>query len=72
MGYGTIMRWWMYCKNDKIYSNKFNTEMKLKQGYEDIFRISFVLYYRENMYKCKQPSEQLKDIKIDKGGYLKL
>lgn len=49
-----------------------NTEMKLKQGYEDIFRISFVLYYRENMYKCKQPSEQLKDIKIDKGGYLKL
>lgn len=46
-----------------------NTEMKLKQGFDEIFRISFVLYYRENMFKCKQPSEQLKEVKQDKLGY---
>lgn len=49
-----------------------NTEMKLKPGFDQIFRISFVLYYRENMFKCKQPSEQLKNLKINKNGYLKL
>jgi len=49
-----------------------NTEMNLRKGFNDIFRISFVLYYRENMFKCKQPSEQLKDIKIKRNGYLRL
>lgn len=49
-----------------------NTEMKLKEGFDEILRISFVLYYRENMFKCKQPSEQLKEIKQNKLGYLKL
>jgi hypothetical protein len=36
------------------------------------FRLSFVLYYREYMYKCKQPREELQDAKINKTGYLKL
>ena len=49
-----------------------NTEMKLRDGFDEIFRISFVLYYRENMFKCKQPSEQLKKLKIRKNGYLTL
>jgi len=49
-----------------------NTEMKIKQGYNEIFRISFVLYYRENMFKCKQPSTQLKELKQNKSGYLTL
>tara|TARA_A100000171_G_scaffold50898_1_gene63498 strand:- start:668 stop:1540 length:873 start_codon:yes stop_codon:yes gene_type:complete len=49
-----------------------NTEMKLRNGFNKIFRISFVLYYRENMFKCKQPSEQLKELKIKKNGYLTL
>lgn len=49
-----------------------NTEMKLRDGFDEIFRISFVLYYRENMFKCKQPSEQLKQLKIKKNGYLTL
>jgi len=48
-----------------------NTEMVARQGFEKAFRISFVLYYRENMFKCKQPSEQLKEVK-NKLGYLKL
>jgi hypothetical protein len=49
-----------------------NTEMKLREGFKDIFRISYVLYYRENMFKCKQPSEQLKEVKQNKLGYLTL
>ena len=35
-------------------------------------RISFVLYYREYMYKCKQPAEELLKMKMDKTGYLNL
>ena len=46
-----------------------NTEMELREGFDEIFRISFVLYYRENMYKCKQPTEQLKHLKKTKNGY---
>ena len=39
---------------------------------EDFLRISFVLYYREYMYKCKQPAEELLNMKMDKTGYLNL
>jgi hypothetical protein len=39
---------------------------------ENFLRISFVLYYREYMYKCKQPSEELLNMKMDKTGYLNL
>ncbi len=38
----------------------------------DWLRISFVLYYREYMYKCKSPKEQLEQVKQDKTGYLTL
>mgnify|MGYP003144982047 CR=1 FL=1 len=49
-----------------------NTEMKIKKGYDEIFRISFVLYYRENMFKCSAPTKQLKELKQKYHGYLKL
>lgn len=39
---------------------------------EDWLRISFVIYYREYMYKCKQPAEELLKMKMDKTGYLNL
>lgn len=39
---------------------------------EDFLRISFVLYYREYMYKCKQPAEELLKMKMEKTGYLNL
>jgi hypothetical protein len=39
---------------------------------EDWLRISFVLYYREYMYKCKQPAEELFKMKMDKTSYLNL
>jgi hypothetical protein len=35
----------------------------------DFLRISFVLYYREYMIDCKQPKEELHNIKMKKGGY---
>lgn len=47
-----------------------NTEITNKS--DDWLRISFVLYYREYMYKCSQPSNELKKIKQNKTGYLKL
>lgn len=47
-----------------------NTEITNKS--DDWLRISFVLYYREYMYKCSQPSEELQKIKQDKTGYLTL
>ena len=39
---------------------------------EHFLRISFVLYYREYMYKCKQPAQELLNMKMDKTGYLNL
>lgn len=47
-----------------------NTELKLIS--EDAMRISFVLYYREYMYQCSSPKEELKNVKIEQTGYLKL
>src|ERR1044072_665387 len=38
----------------------------------DYLRISFVMYYRENMFACKTPSEELARIKKDKGGFYRL
>ena len=35
-------------------------------------RISFVMYYREYMYNCKSPKEELQSVKQNKTGYLTL
>lgn len=39
---------------------------------DDALRIAYVMYYREYMYKCKQPTEELQDVKMETGGFLKL
>lgn len=39
---------------------------------EDYKRISFVMYYREYMYKCSQPKVELQKIKQKETGYLTL
>lgn len=39
---------------------------------DDYMRIAFVMYYREYMYKCKQPSAELQKIKQEKTGFLTL
>lgn len=38
----------------------------------DYLRIAFVMYYREYMINCKAPTEELKRVKNDRGGFLKL
>lgn len=35
-------------------------------------RVSFVMYYRQEMIKCKQPSQELHDTKMEQGGFLRL
>lgn len=35
-------------------------------------RISFVMYFREYMYKCLGPKEELKRVKMGQGGFLKM
>jgi hypothetical protein len=39
---------------------------------EDFMRIAFVIYYREYMYQCKSPSEELFETKMRETGFLKL
>lgn len=39
---------------------------------KDYLRIAFVMYYREYMYLCKQPSQELFNIKMNQTGFLKL
>lgn len=41
-----------------------------KEG--DDLRVAFVMYYREYMYKCKSPSEELQRVKMEQGGFLRL
>lgn len=38
----------------------------------DYLRISFVMYYRENMITCKSPTDELAKIKKEKGGFYRL
>lgn len=39
---------------------------------DNYLRIAFVMYYREYMYKCKQPAEELQRVKMEKTGFLTL
>lgn len=52
--------------------HKWHGNTEFKNCSDDWLRISFVLYYREYMYKCESPSEQLQTLKQEKTGYLTL
>jgi hypothetical protein len=52
--------------------HKWHGNTPFKECSEDYKRIAFVMYYREYMYKCKQPSEELMDMKQNKNGFLTL
>jgi hypothetical protein len=52
--------------------HKWHGNTEIKPITDNWMRISFVLYYREYMYKCNQPSEELQKMKMDKTGYLTL
>lgn len=52
--------------------HKWHGNTEFTNTSEDWMRISFVLYYREYMVKCNKPSEELKRVKQDQNGYLKI
>ena len=52
--------------------HKWHANTEFTNCSDDWLRISFVMYYRENMVKCKSQSEELNKIKIEKTGYLTL
>tara|TARA_R110000868_G_scaffold116967_1_gene310861 strand:+ start:872 stop:1738 length:867 start_codon:yes stop_codon:yes gene_type:complete len=60
--------------NDLLFADvhKWHGNTEITNKSEDWLRISFVLYYREYMYKCSQPENELQKIKKDKTGYLTL
>jgi len=52
--------------------HRWHGNTAFKNMSEDYLRIAFVMYYREYMINCKTPSEELKRVKNDRGGFLKL
>lgn len=52
--------------------HRWHGNTPFKNFSEDYLRIAFVMYYREYMYLCKQPSEELFDIKMKETGFLRL
>jgi len=52
--------------------HKWHGNTPFKEHDNNYKRIAFVMYYREYMYKCKQPKEELQKIKQEETGYLTL
>ena len=52
--------------------HRWHGNTPFKDCSDDFMRIAFVLYYREYMYKCKQPAEELFDIKMKENGFFTL
>jgi hypothetical protein len=52
--------------------HKWHGNTPFKNASPDYLRISFVMYYRENMIHCKQPSEELKHVKHITGNFFKI
>lgn len=52
--------------------HKWHGNTPFKDCNEIYKRIAFVMYYREYMYKCKQPAQELEKVKQEKTGYLTL
>lgn len=52
--------------------HKFHGNTPFENMSEDYLRVSFVMYYREYMYKCPAPREELKRVQKDSGGFLRL
>ena len=52
--------------------HKWHGNTPFKDCSADYKRIAFVMYYREYMYKCKQPIDELQQIKQKETGFLTL
>lgn len=52
--------------------HKWHANTEFTNCSDDWLRVSFVMYYRENMIKCSSPKDELQKTKIEKTGYLTL
>jgi len=52
--------------------HKWHANTEFTNCGDDWLRVSFVMYYRENMIKCSSPKDELQKTKIEKTGYLTL
>jgi hypothetical protein len=52
--------------------HKWHGNTPFKDCSEDYKRIAFVMYYREYMYKCKSPKDELFNTKMNQTGFLKI
>lgn len=52
--------------------HKVHGNTPFKNESEDYLRIAFVMYYREYMYKCSSPTEELHKTKMEQTGFFKL
>lgn len=52
--------------------HKYHGNTPFRDCSNDYLRISFVMYYREYMYKCRQPADELQRVKMEKTGFLTL
>lgn len=52
--------------------HKWHGNTPFRNTSEDYLRIAFVMYYREYMYECKAPKDELFHTKMKEGGYLNL
>lgn len=52
--------------------HKWHANTEFTNCSDDWLRVSFVMYYRENMIKCSSPKQELQKTKIEKTGYLTL
>lgn len=55
-----------------VHKHHGNSELCLKEGFDEIFRISWVLYYRQYLLKCGSPEEELINTKIRENGFFRL
>lgn len=52
--------------------HRWHGNTPIRNASSDYLRISFVMYYRENMITCQNPTQELARIKKDKGGFYRL
>lgn len=59
---------------DMLFVNvhEWHGNTPFKNTSNDYLRISFVMYYREYMIECKQPNEELLNVKNNTGGFYKI
>ena len=75
-GYFLLVEWGIMIKLElgdilfvDVHQWHCNTPYYLNEGFDEMLRISFVMYYREYMYRCPSPSKVLEDLQNNSLGY---